>query len=388
MRPPPGAGKTSPVLRLLGPRKPILQVSNDLPSPHPRAAADLIGHEAAERLLLDAWASGRMPHAWLIGGVPGIGKATLAYRFARFALSQGGEAGGLFGAAAPATSLAVPAGHPVFNRVAAAGHADLLSIERPMDEKKGRLKRDIPVDEVRRIQPFLRLTAAEGGWRVVVLDGADRLNTAGQNAILKILEEPPERALLLVVTDNPGGLLPTIRSRCRKLMLNPLPEQVVFDLLGGQRPSLDGSDRAALARLAEGSIGRALDLADAGGLALYRDMVGLLSPLPRLDTAGLHGFADRIARRGAETSYEVATSLLTWWLSRLARGIARGELPPPVVPGEGELMQRLAGERGLDRWVEVWEKVSRLFERAESANLDRKQVVLNALLAVEAAVAA
>jgi DNA polymerase III subunit delta' len=365
-------------------------VSNDLPSPHPRAASDLIGHEAAERLLLDAWSSGRMPHAWLVGGIPGIGKATLAYRFARFVLAQGGDgaAGGLFGAPELPSSLAIPAGHPVFSRVAAAGHADLLSIERPMDEKKGRLKRDIPVDEVRRIQPFFRLTAAEGGWRVVVLDGADRLNPAGQNAILKILEEPPERALLLVVTDNPGGLLPTIRSRCRKLMLNPLPEQAVFDLLGRHRPSLAQEDRAALARLAEGSLGRAIDLADAGGLALYRDMVGLLSLLPRLDPTGVHGFADKIARRGADTAYEVATALLVWWLSRLARGIARGELPPPVVSGEGELMQRLAGERGLDRWVEVWEKVSRLFERAESANLDRKQVVLNALLAVEAAVAA
>jgi DNA polymerase-3 subunit delta' len=362
-------------------------VSSQAPIPTPRETTDLFGHEAAERLLLDAWNSGRMPHAWLLGGIPGIGKATLAYRLARFVLAQGGGDGGLFGSGPVPDGLGLPAGHPVASRVAAGGHADLLTVERPMDEKRGRLKRDIPVDEVRRIQPFLRLTAAEGGWRVVVLDGADRLNAAGQNAILKILEEPPERALLIVVTDSPGSLLPTIRSRCRRLTLNPLPDETVLALLHRYRPDMGDDDLAALARLAEGSIGRALDLAEAGGLALYRELLGLLEELPRLDAVALHAFGDRLARRGNETAYEVASTLLVWWLSRLVRAIARAEIPAPIVPGEGDLMRRLAGEHGLDRWVEVWEKVSRLFSRADSANLDRKQVVLNALLAVEAAAA-
>jgi DNA polymerase-3 subunit delta' len=349
----------------------------------------LLAHEAAERTLLDAWNSGRLPHAWLIGGVSGIGKATLAFRFARFLLSQGGDdAGGLFGDPPPATSLRVGPEHPVFNRVASSGHADLLTIERPFDDKKGRLKSDIPVDQVRRVAPFLRLTAAEGGWRVVILDGAERLNLNGQNAILKILEEPPSRTVLMVVTENPGGLLPTIRSRCRKLSLDPLPEQVVIDLLIRHRPDLPEGDRAALARLAEGSIGRALDLAEAGGLALYRDLMGLLGTLPRLDVVAAHGLGDKLARKGADTTYYAVTDLLVWWLARFARSLARGVLPPEVVPGEAALMSRLAGDRGLDRWVEVWEKVNRLFARAESANLDRKQVVLNALLTVEAAVSA
>ena len=357
--------------------------------PAPRANPDLVGHEAAEKLLLDAWNSGRMAHAWLIGGVPGIGKATLAYRFARFVLAQGGQAGepALFGAPEPPRSLDVPVGAPVFARIAAAGHSDLLTVERPMDEKKGKLKRDIPVDEVRRIAPFLRLTAAEGGWRVVVLDGADRLNPAGQNAILKILEEPPARALLIVVTDNPGALLPTIRSRCRKLALSPLPETAVLELLGRARPDLPDGDRRALAGLAEGSIGRAVELAEAGGLDLYRDMVALFGQAPRIDTVAAHGFADRLARRGNEAAYEVATELMVWWLARLVRAVARGELPAPVVPGEAEVARRLTGERGLERWVEVWEKVTRLFTRADTANLDRKQVVLNALLTLEAAAA-
>ncbi|MBP2227268.1 DNA polymerase-3 subunit delta' [Azospirillum agricola] len=351
----------------------------------PRRNPELTGHGEAEQLLLDAWNSGRLPHAWLIGGTPGIGKATLAYRFARFVLAQDPPGDSLFGGNAPATSLHLPADHPVFRRVASGGHADLLTVERQRDEKRDRLKRDIAVDDVRKIGPFLRRTSAEGGWRVAVIDGADRMNLSGLNAILKILEEPPAGALLLLVSDNPGGMLPTIRSRCRKLSLKALPEDSVVNLLMQHRSDIAEEDRPALARLAEGSVGRAIHLADAGGLALYREMIGLLSGLPRLDVAAAHAFGDKLTRKQDDGLYETATELLVWWLARFARSLARGQWPAEVVPGEAALMTRLANARGLERWVEVWEKVQRLFARAESANLDRKQVVLNALATLETA---
>ncbi|MCG5242631.1 DNA polymerase III subunit delta' [Azospirillum doebereinerae] len=351
----------------------------------PRRNPDLIGHEESEQLLLEAWNSGRLPHAWLIGGTPGTGKATLAFRFARFVLSQEAPGEGLFGGNAPATSLHLSAGHPVFRRVASGGHADLLTVERQRDEKRDRLKRDIAVDDVRKIGPFLRRTSAEGGWRVAVIDGADRMNLSGLNAILKILEEPPAGALLLLVSDNPGGMLPTIRSRCRKLNLKALPEETVVNLLIQHRPTVVDEDRLALARLAEGSVGRAIQLSDAGGLALYREMIALLSALPRLDITAAHAFGDKLTRKQDDGLYETATELLVWWLARFARSLARGQWPAEVVPGEAALMTRLANARGLERWVEVWEKVQRLFARAESANLDRKQVVLNALAALESA---
>lgn len=358
----------------------------------PRANPHLLGHETAERVLLDALNAGRLPHAWLFGGPAGIGKATLAFRFARFVLAQGAEAagagggaGGLFGAVPlPPDSLHVDPAAPVFSRIKAGGHADLLTVERQFDDKKGKMKQDIAVDDVRRVGPFLRMTSAEGGWRVVVIDGAERMNLSGQNAILKILEEPPAGALLLLVTENPGSLLPTIRSRCRRLLLNPLPEPTVAELLARYRPELPTADRTALARLGEGSIGRAMDLATAGGLELYRDLMAMLDTLPRLDLVAVHAFADKLTRKGGEEVFETVTALLVWWLERLVRARAREALPPEVVPGEGALMARLLGSEG---WVDVWEKVNRLFVRADSANLDRKQVVLTVLLTIEAAVA-
>jgi DNA polymerase-3 subunit delta' len=370
----------------------------------PRANPELIGHEAAEAALLDMHAAGRLPHALLICGPRGIGKATFAYRLARFLFVEAAEAaaaaassgGGLFGdAAAPAavrapTTLHVAPEHPVFRRVAGGGHADLMTVERGFDVRRKRARAEIVVDDTRSIAGFLHLTSAENGWRIVIVDSADEMNRNAANALLKILEEPPKRALLLLVSHAPGRLLPTIRSRCRKLVLRALPDATVEQLLARHRPDLTPGDAAALARLAAGSIGDALALAEVGGLDLYRAMLALLMPLPSLDAVALHGFAERLARPDADAAYRAVTELLPGWLARmiaLAGGRdeggagSRGE----IVPGEHAAMRRLAARRGLDQWVEVWEKINRSFAQADSVNLDRKQVVMNAFFALEGA---
>lgn len=353
----------------------------------PRANPDLYGHERAEKALLEAYASGWPAHAWLICGPRGIGKATLAYRFARFVLAGGGagEGGGLFGAAAPSTSLALSSDNRVFRRVASGGHADLLTVERSLDDK-GRLRSEIVVEDTRKISDFLHLTPAEGGWRVVVIDNADEMNRNAANAVLKIVEEPPAQAIVLMVSHAPGRLLPTIRSRCRRLALKPLEESTIIRILGEQRPELPAEDAQALARLAEGSAGRALELADQGGLALLREMLGLLDTLPRLDVVMLHKLAGRMGGAEGEAAFRTVTELLRWWLARLIRsGGMGGEVPGEVIAGEGGLYSRLANSRNLDRWLEVWEKIVALFARVESLNLERKQVLLNAFLALETA---
>jgi len=359
-------------------------------APPPRQTAVLLDQEAAEARLLTAEAGGRLPHAWLLTGPRGVGKATLAYRFARFLLA-GGSAGageeGLFGAPPPPASLALDPEHPVFRRVASGGHPDILAVERGLRDD-GRPKRDIDVDSVRQLNAFLRMTSAEGGWRIAVVDAADEMNPNAANALLKLLEEPPPRAVLLLVSHAPGRLLPTIRSRCRRLALAPLPEATVARLLRGWLPEAEEAELAALARLGEGSVGRAVELAEEGGLDLYRALLELLGQLPRLDSVKAHGFAEALARDPQGRSFRTTAELLLWWLGRLVQAAAVGRLPPEVVAGETEVAQRLLAGRGLADWVALWENLGRLFAQAERASLERKQVMLTALDRLGAATSA
>jgi hypothetical protein len=187
-------------------------------APHPRETSAFFGHADAEAAMLDSYRGGRVPHAWLIGGVTGIGKATLAYRFARFALAHPDPTAGTVQAA---RSLALDADHPIARRVAAQGHPDLLVLERTLGDT-GKLRSVITVDQVRKTVPFFGSTAGEGGWRIVIVDTVDELNAEGENALLKLLEEPPVKSMLLLVTHRPGHVRATLRSRCRRLSLRPL----------------------------------------------------------------------------------------------------------------------------------------------------------------------
>ncbi len=349
--------------------------------PLPRDRLALTGHAEAEATLLAAYQSGCLPHAWLITGPRGIGKATLAYRFARFLLSGGGE-GGLFGGP---SDLSVPAESSVAHRVSAQAHPDLRVVERTANERTGKLRSEIVVDDVRDLSHFLRLTPSDGGWRIAIVDAADEMNRNAANALLKILEEPPDNSVLLVVSHAPGRLLPTIRSRCRKLALKPLPFEQTDALIGEFLPQLSAEERQALAGLADGSPGRALELAAAGSLDLYRAVAELLGTLPSLDLGRLHALADRAARAGAEGDFRTIGFLLGWWLETLVHESARGRVAASVMAGDTALRQRLAGAARLDRWVDVWEKNAQLFARADAVNLDRKQVVLGSFLALEAA---
>jgi DNA polymerase-3 subunit delta' len=188
------------------------------------------------------------------------------------------------------------------------------------------------------------------------------------------------------VAHAPGRLLPTFRSRCRRLDLHPLPEETVVALIGDFLPDIANDDRIALARLADGSIGRALELARAGGLKLYRGMVELIAGLPKLDVAAAHAFAEQVGRRGEEgdSDYRTVVFLLDWWLASLIRHGATGSGSAPLVAREAGVRERLLAAAGLDRWIEVWEKVADQFARADVLYMDRKQVVLGSFLALQA----
>ncbi len=362
---------------------------------HPRENPHLTGHDQAERQFLDAWTAGRIHHGWLISGPKGIGKATLAYRFARFLLANGRppdpeDAGpALFGdddipTTTPDT-LDIDPDDPVFHRIAANGHADLQVIERGLSDDGKRMQTIIPVDKIRAVGHTMSLTAGEGGWRVIIVDGAEDMNPNAANALLKVLEEPPPRAILFLVTHAPGRLLPTIRSRCRQLKLSALELAAVDALLAQRLPELSEPERQTLVRLSDGSVGRALDLADSDGVALQQDLLHLMNSLPALDMNTAHKFADRVARRDADAAWRTAVDLAGRGLADIVATGTRqnGVEGRGYLPDEAACLSRLGALAPAHRWIEAWEKNNALFARADSANLDRKQVMLNALTTME-----
>ena len=353
--------------------------------PPPRANAALLGQAHAERMLLGSWNSGRLPHAWLIGGPRGIGKATLAFRFARFVLAQppGGDGGatGLFGAAPPPQSLVLGSDHPVFRRVAAGAHADLQVLEPGMlHPETGRETAEIVVEHVRGAIGFLGMTPAEGGWRVLIVDEAEAMNRSSENALLKILEEPHRRSLLMLVSHAPGRLLPTIRSRCRRLDVPALDGAIVADLLARRHPDLGADARAALAGLARGSIGRALDLVAADALALYADILACAMAQGAGAGAALHGLADRVGAFGSEGqgAFRVFCELIDRLTMLCARRAAGAEVPAALAE-EAEAVPALTGAGSARRWLAAWDRVRDLASAADGINLDRRQTALAAL---------
>ena len=354
--------------------------------PHPRVNPYLVGHEMAEKTFLQAWHDGRMAHAWLIGGARGIGKAALAYRMARFALGQGGGGSGndLFGAPPPTTSLVMSGEDPLFHRIAALGHGDFRAIERGWsDAKQMKRKTSIVVDDVRELGGFLSMTPSEGGWRVVIIDAADEMNTSAANAVLKVLEEPPQRALLFLVAHNPDRLLPTIRSRCRRLDLRPLTEKQVTALLNRYRPALSSADVVTLGQLADGSIGRALELSEEGGVEIFKDLMTLLDTLPRLRISGMHALGDKVVKG---ESFRTLTDLLGWWLARMVSLGERKALAtvPEVLPGEMELAAKLLAAAPAPAWAATWTEITRLTARTADLNLDKKRSYMAMIMRLEA----
>jgi DNA polymerase III subunit delta' len=327
-----------------------------MPAPEPRANPILLGHEDAEATMLDALRTGRMHHAWLITGPEGVGKATLAYRFARRLLA---------GRSIDDT-LALDPTDPVFRRVAAASHADLLTVERAYDEKRKRMKTQIAVDDIRRINGFMSLTPAEGGWRVVVVDGAEELNQNSANALLKVLEEPPPRAILVLVCSAAGRLLPTIRSRCRRLRLSPLADETVARLLAGYLPELGADERGRLVTLAEGSPGRALTLADDEGLAVAAMVDKLLADMPDIPLSRGYEIADALGR--GETGFSTFMDLMRAGLAAAVRETVRGRADPD--------QRRLVALRPLDAWGELWQGLTKLQDDTERFALDKRQAIV------------
>jgi len=348
--------------------------------PHPRAAPALYGQNAARSILNDAYESGRMHHAWLLAGPAGIGKATLAYQFARAALARPEERD-LFG-----QGLAIDLDCRTDRLIRAQSHPALLVIRRQYDAKAKRFSQTIPVDEVRRLKNFLSLTAEEQGWRVIIVDSADDLNANAANALLKSLEEPPARTIFLLVTSAPGALLATIRSRCRVITMTPL-ENADLKRAAAQALTLAGKpvpvehEWEELSAIAEGSVRRALTLLGGGGLALQTRIDMILNALPKLDLKAAHALGEELQSLAQDHKFQLFLDLYQASLERLIAAAATGRGKQHDVA----LADRLIGRERLATFADLWETLARDKADLEALNLDRKSLILGSFVRLEAA---
>ncbi len=365
-----------PVAELSSPASPETEIPLS-----PRTMNFCLGHDGIEKSLLELYNTGRMPHGLVFTGPKGIGKSTMAYRLARFLFANGvkdPEQGGFFGDTPDATSLDTNPALPASRLVFSSAHPDLLSIERKFDEAKGRHKSGIDVEDARRVTPFLRMTSSNGGWRVVIIDDADTLNRNAQNALLKILEEPPRNTVLILITHRAGALIPTIRSRTRTVSFNTLSESTIRELFTHFKTDLARSQIDRIAALAEGSFGNALGYAESGILDSFAGVITLLDKYPDWPWVEIHGLADTLSgNAGGEQAYENFTTAMLWIFRQLAKAKARGTLLPGLLRGEDGL-EKLLQNSSLEQILKICDNLQAHFAKIDHANLDKRQGVQGA----------
>ncbi|WP_339914525.1 DNA polymerase III subunit delta' [uncultured Brevundimonas sp.] len=315
-------------------------------SDHPRDRFDLIPHADAEAAFVEALDRGRLHHAWLLCGVEGTGKASFAFRAARRLLGAAPD---------PARGpLGTRPDDPVSQLVTAQSHPDLMVLERLVEG--GKTKKSISVDQARELPEFFSKSPSRAKFRVAIIDAADDLNINAANALLKVLEEPPERGVLLLVTHAPGRLLATIRSRCRRLAF-PVWTVPALETLVRNRTGLDPEEAGRIARLANGSPGAALDLASGSTLEADRQAHEWVAAAS-VDRAEVLAVADRFRGAEGQVRFEVL-------MERLIAAVKTRALSEGV--GQGA------------RWAELWTRLSELPDRTAGLNLDRGDVLAGAM---------
>lgn len=329
----------------------------------PRTNTQLFGHTETETMLLDDLKAGKLAHGLIFSGARGTGKATLAYRFARALLSGKND-------------MELSPEAPVFRRIAANSHSDLLVIELLYNPKKNEYANDINVEQARTIPEFLSLTPAEGRWRVVIIDSADNMNTNSANAILKILEEPPPQAILMLVSHNVGGLLPTIRSRCRMIALKPLSYDNFTRAVRLNFPEIDDNELTALGVISSLSVGIAQELKAQGAITLYNEILELFPSSLHIDNQLTLKFCDKIGSgKKAHGNWQLFTHVTLCILERVARKAA-GVNVVAINEEEGAVLNKLAAIHNAAIWARKWQETASQFLLAQRLHLDYKQVAL------------
>ncbi|WP_372838883.1 DNA polymerase III subunit delta' [Phaeovulum sp.] len=352
---------------------------------HPRETERLFGQDRAEAEFLAAFAAQRLHHAWLIAGPRGVGKATLAWRIARFLLATP-EPGEMF-APPPPDSLDVAPDHPVVRRIHALSEPRLFLLRRGLNDKETAIASEILVKEARKLKGFLQLSVVDGGRRVIIVDAADELNNSAANALLKMLEEPPANVTFLMIAHQPARLLPTIRSRCRELRALPLEPADMAKALA--QAGVETNAPEAMAALSGGSVGAALRIAELDGLNLYARLVALMADQPRFDRTAALAFSDLAAGKGQDARFDLMLDFFDLFLTRLARAGVTGDLGIEAAPGEAAVCKRLAaGLADARRWAQLQQELGARARRARAVNLDPAALVMDMVLHISAAAAA
>ena len=356
----------------------IIKESLETDFSHPRKNTFLIGHTQTENEILDLWNSSRMPHGIILSGTKGIGKATLAYKLTRFLLSQEVHENqdSLFGGGETEipSSLDIDSNNPITSKVASGGHPDLLTIERLYDTTKNKTAESLAVSELRKIEPFLRMTSSDGGWRVVIIDDADTMNRNAQNALLKILEEPPKNTLIILITHRLGALIPTIRSRTRLIKMHALNASTLSELLEKQGHTPDQEQAEIITAMAEGSLGKAQTIIEDNVLESFLTITAILS---EINWPAIHILSQQLARPGQEKAYQNFIQTLLWVFKTLAFAKARGRALEPEALNQ-EPFSSLLSNSSLASLLQICENLSEHFDQTERTNLDKKQGVLGA----------
>ncbi|MDA9313289.1 DNA polymerase III subunit delta' [Amylibacter sp.] len=349
---------------------------------HPRHTNVIYGHDIPQLDFLNVYNSKRLHHAWMITGPKGIGKATLSYKISKFILSQN-QHNNLDNEALIKT-LDISTDHPVSKRVDALGEPNLYLVRRLWDEKLKKFKQNITIDEIRKLKNFFNMSAADGGWRVAIIDAADEMNNAAANALLKILEEPPEKVLIFLISHQPLRLMPTIRSRCRLLKCSTLSPSSLSAALD-QLNIVQIHDTNQINILANGSVGSSVELISSNGIELYNSIVKLAGQAPQMNRQIMQSMADACNGKNASEKYEMTLKLFMQFISRLAKyGAMQTKSQDEAIIGENKVFSKLAPNTiSARKWANLLQEISARTGHARSVNLDPSMVILDMLLKFE-----
>ena len=347
--------------------------------PHPRKTVNLFGHQKAQTEILNALKSKKIHHAWLVCGPKGIGKATLAWKMARTLLTMASSAVNSDGINS-ITNLNVAIDNPIYKKTLALTEPKLHLLRRNWDPKTEKFRQSITIEDIRALKGFFHLSSTDDGRRIVIIDSADDLQPAGANALLKILEEPPVKTTILIISHNPSRLLPTIKSRCRMLNLKPLDSK---DLQKGIDQALGTNNKINnnISELANGSIGNAMHLLNNRGLEIYESLCKLFNSLPNLDRPKAIELASELTKKKSDQNFEILISMLNVFINRLALTGAGASPQVEIMQSEFDILNKLSPNLSSAKiWSEFGQNILNDAIKAKNVNLEPSSVILDSFL--------